>query len=109
LGDDLESGHTDSTDDGPLVPEVDRVDFSGSQTAPTLWLSQPVSERGDQAHLRLNDGQYFVLSDNSGFRIDKIDDRAFYVSFHGKSKTYPLSRVISYRLLQPTDRSQGLE
>ncbi len=91
--------------DPDLTPDVDSVRFSRKgEPIPSLWLKPPVAIDTRRPHVRLFDGQYFVLGEPDGFRWVALDPekKSIEIAIGGNSKKYPLSRVASIALPKAT-------
>lgn len=87
------------TIDPDLTPNVNSVDLSKSDEIPSIWFKAPKTTNFDQHHVRLRDGQYFVLSKDGPFSAT-IDHktRSVEISVGDLTKKVNLSWVASISL-----------
>lgn len=86
-------------EDPDLTPQVDRVNVTKSGDVPSVWFKRPMTAQYDKPHVRLFDGQYFVLGEGS-FSVSEINNQqnSISIAIGGKAKTYPMSRIASISL-----------
>ena len=86
------------SNDPDFTPDVNQVSFRGVAKIPTIWLREPKTIDHRHGHVFLTDGQYFVLGDESRFKVTKLGSTNVEIEFGKSRKLYPLTRVSSIRL-----------
>jgi len=92
--------HPDYEDPTPNLAEVN-YDTTSIELVPTLWIREPKFRQSNAGHVRLTDGQMFILGGPRNFNILEFNAESITLGWDDRSQKFPMEMISSILLPQP--------